>query len=246
VENEMKVIGLLGGMSWESTADYYRIINREVRERLGGLHSAKIVMYSLDFGPVAGLQQKEDWQGLTALMADGAGILERGGADFFLICTNTMHKVSDDVERVVNIPLLHIVDATAAEIRKVGISTVGLLGTRFTMEDGFFHNRLSSGYGLEVVIPEESGRRAVHGIIYDELCRGEVRDSSREELGAVIEDLRADGAEGIILGCTELPILIGVGDSALPIFDTTRIHALGAVDLALGEGPAPGAAGRTP
>jgi len=241
----MKVIGLLGGMSWESTADYYSIINQEVRKRLGGLHSAKIVMYSLDFGPVAGLQREGDWQGLTAMMAEGAGILERGGADFFLICTNTMHKVAEEVERVVDLPLLHIVDATGAEIRNRGISAVGLLGTRFTMEDGFYRERLSSGYGVEVIIPEEPGRRAVHDIIFDELCRGEVLDSSRERLTTVIEELRAGGAEGAVLGCTELPMLIRAGDSSLPIFDTTRIHAMGAVDLALGAGPVTIRAGGT-
>jgi aspartate racemase len=229
----MKTIGLIGGMSWESTMEYYRIINEAVRERLGGLHSAKIVMYSVDFEEIEQLQYEGRWDEATNLMIDAAKRVERGGADFVLICTNTMHRMADDVARNVSIPLLHIADATAERVVSSGLARVGLLGTKFTMEQDFYKGRLVEKYGLEVLIPNELDRQIVHNIIYRELCLGEIKNSSREQLKAIIKRLDDNGAQGVILGCTELPLLIKQGDCPIPLFDTAAIHAEAAVEYAL-------------
>lgn len=230
----MKVIGLIGGMSWESTAEYYRIINESVKERLGGLHSACILLYSVDFHQVEVLQQEGRWQEATELLLDAARRVQRGGADFALICTNTMHKVADEIEAAISIPLLHISDATASEIGRRDLTRVALLGTKYTMEDDFYKGRLVGRHGLQVLIPPEKERDAVHRVIYDELCVGNIAAASRAELVGIIHGLGKRGAEGVILGCTELPLLIKQEDSPLPLFDTTAIHALSAVDFALG------------
>jgi len=229
----MKTIGLIGGMSWESTAEYYRIINEAVKERLGGLHSARIVMYSVDFEEVEQLQRQGRWDQATDVMIDAAKRVERGGADFVLICSNTMHKMAGDVAANINVPLLHVADATAERITSLGLETIGLLGTKFTMEQDFYKGRLSEKFGLQVVVPNESERDIVHNVIYKELCLGEMRDSSREQLKTIIAGLSNGGAQGIILGCTELPLLIRQHDCSVPLFDTTVIHAKAAVDYAL-------------
>jgi len=231
----MKTIGLIGGMSWESSIEYYRIINQGIREKMGGLHSARSLMYSVDFAEIEVLQHQKRWQEATEMMKDAARSLEAGGADFVLICTNTMHLMAESVERAVSIPLLHIADATADAVRKSGMSTVGLLGTRFTMEEDFYSGRLSQKHGLEVFIPQEDERQRVHDIIYDELCCGTIKDPSRMEFVRIIEGLSARGAQGIILGCTEIGLLVKAGDSSLPIFDTMEIHARAAVDFALSD-----------
>ena len=229
----MKTIGLIGGMSWESTLEYYRLINLEVKKRLGGLHSAKIVMYSVDFHEIEILQREGRWSQAGAMLAEAAVRIEKAGADLLLICTNTMHKVARLVQESVSLPLIHIADATGEEIVKQKIKKVVLLGTRFTMEQDFMKGRLSSKYGLEVLIPDENGRNLVHGIIYDELCLGTIDEESRKRILGIIEKMKEDGAEGIILGCTELPLLIKGEDASLPLFDTTLLHALQAVDAAL-------------
>ena len=229
----MKTIGLIGGMSWESSVEYYRIINETVRDRLGGLHSAKIVMYSVDFAEIHALQHQGQWQAATQLMMDAARRVESGGADCLLICTNTMHKMADDVQQHITIPLLHIADATAVSIKARGLRRVGLLGTRFTMEENFYRGRLISRHGLDVIIPNDEERGIVHRIIYDELCQGEIRPSSKAQYVRIMENLVRNGAEGIILGCTEIGLLVGGGDSAVPLFDTTKIHAVAAVEYAL-------------
>jgi aspartate racemase len=231
----MKTIGLIGGMSWESTAEYYRIINEAVRERLGGLHSAKMLLYSVDFQEVEDLQQRGDWGAAAGLLAGAARNLERGGANFVLICTNTMHKVAAEVEKAVTIPLLHIVDATAEKIKEVGIRRIGLLGTRYTMEEDFYTGRLVTKHGLQVLTPPEADRTLVHRVIFEELCLGKVVAESRAEFSRIIADLAAARAQGVILGCTEISLLIKAGDSHLPLFDTTEIHARRAVDLALAD-----------
>lgn len=229
----MKTIGLIGGMSWESSQEYYRIINREVRARLGGTHSAKSLMWSMDFAEIEHLQHQGQWDELTKLMIEAAQNLEKGGADFILICTNTMHKMAADIERATSIPLVHIADPTAEKIKAAGFSKVGLLGTAFTMEQDFYKGRLTERHGLEVLIPDDADRKTVHDIIYQELVVGDVSDASREKYRAVIERLVARGAQAIILGCTEIMLLIGQQDSPVPVFDTTRIHAEAAVDWAL-------------
>ena len=229
----MKTIGLIGGMSWESSVEYYRIINETVRARRGALHSAKCVMYSVDFAEIAAFQHQGRWKEATELMIDAAGRVERGGADFVLICTNTMHKMADDVRRNIGIPLLHIADATAAEIRERGLERVGLLGTKFTMEEDFYKGKLIEKHGLEVLIPDGEEREAVHRVIYDELCVGEIRETSRKRYVAVVENLVGRGAQGVILGCTEIGMLVGPGETDVPLFDTTKIHAVAAVDRAL-------------
>lgn len=229
----MKVIGLIGGMSWESSAEYYRIINQEVRRRLGGVHSARSLMWSMDFGTIEQLQHAGDWPALTAEMAAAARRLEAGGADFIVICTNTMHRMADAVSAAVAIPLLHIADPTARRIVSAGLRRVGLIGTAFTMEQDFYRGRLAAQFGLDVIVPDEADRRTVHGIIYHELVAGIVRDESREAYRAVIRRLVERGAEAVIMGCTEIMLLISQADSAVPVFDTTEIHALSAVDLAL-------------
>ena len=228
----MKTIGLIGGMSWESTAEYYRIINEAVKERLGGFHSAKIVMYSVDFKEIRELQLEARWDEATNLMIDAARRVERGGADFVLICTNTMHKMAEEVEASISIPLLHIADVTAERIISSGLKKVGLLGSAFTMEQDFYKGCLINKYGLEVVIPSQIKRQVVDNIIFNELCLGEIRDSSREQIKTIMGNLVDDGAQGIILGCTELPSLIKQKDCSVPLFDTTAIHAKAAAEYA--------------
>ncbi|PSM38988.1 aspartate/glutamate racemase [Streptomyces dioscori] len=228
----MKTIGLIGGMSWESTAEYYRLLNEFTRERLGGLHSARCVLYSVDFAEIEQMQVQGHWAEAAEILAGAARSLEAAGADLMLICTNTMHKVADAVEAAVSIPLLHLADATADAVRASGLSRVGLLGTAFTMEQDFYRGRLEAG-GLHVSIPNSEQRTVVHRIIYDELCLGVVTDESRTAYRKVIEDLAAAGAEGIILGCTEIELLIGSADSPVPVFPTARLHAAAAVDAAL-------------
>lgn len=229
----MKIIGLIGGMSWESSAEYYRIINETVKERLGGLHSGKILMYSVDFQEIEQLQHAEKWNEATQFMTDAARRLEKGGAEFVLIGTNTMHKMADEVASAINIPLLHIADAAAAAIKEKGIQKVGLLGTKFTMEQDFYKGRLADRYHLDVLIPDIGDREIVHRIIYDELCLGQILDESRNKFRQIIQKLVKNGAQGIILGCTEIPLLVKSEDSPVPLFDTTLIHARKAVEYAL-------------
>jgi aspartate racemase len=229
----MKMIGLLGGMSWESSAEYYRIVNEAVKERLGGLHSARCLLLSVDFAEIEALQHQGRWDEAGELLAAAARRLEQGGADMIVLCTNTMHKVADAIAGAVRVPLLHIADPTAAAIRARGLTTVGLLGTRFTMEDDFYTARLVQQHGLRVLTPPATARELVHRVIYDELCLGVIRPESRAAYRAVMEQLAAAGAEGIILGCTEITLLVDASDSPLPLFDTTRLHAVAAVEAAL-------------
>ena len=229
----MKTIGLIGGMSWESTVPYYRAINETVKERLGGLHSAKVILYSVDFHDIERLQHAGDWDTAGAMLADVARSLERAGADFLVLATNTMHKVAASIEAAVAIPLLHIADPTAAEIKWAGHSRIGLLGTRFTMEQAFYKDRLRERHGLDVIVPEPADRDIVHRIIYEELCLGVVRGGSRDEYRRIMNGLVENGAQAIILGCTEIMLLVGDGDAAVPLFDTTAIHARSAADAAL-------------
>ncbi|WP_421288173.1 aspartate/glutamate racemase family protein [Aeromonas veronii] len=229
----MKCIGLLGGMSWESTVSYYQALNRGVRTQLGGLHSARVLLNSVDFAAIERLQHAGDWPATARLLAAEARKLQDGGADFLLIGTNTMHKVAPEIEAAIDIPLLHIADATATKLRADGITRVGLLGTRFTMEQDFYKGRLQERFGLAVLVPDEAGRERVHRIIYDELCLGEIRESSRAEYLAIIAELAAAGAEAVILGCTEIALLVGDARAAVPLYDTTAIHAEAAVALAL-------------
>ena len=229
----MKCIGLLGGMSWESTVSYYQALNRGVRAQLGGLHSARVLLNSVDFAGIERLQHAGDWPATARLLAAEARKLQDGGADFLLIGTNTMHKVAPEIEAAIDIPLLHIADATAAKLQADGITRVGLLGTRFTMEQDFYKGRLQERFGLAVLVPDDAQRERVHRIIYDELCLGEIRESSRAEYLAIIEALAAAGAEAVILGCTEIALLVGDARAAAPLYDTTAIHAEAAVALAL-------------
>lgn len=233
----MRTIGLLGGMSWESTIPYYRYINEAVKARLGGLHSAKIMLYSVDFAEIERLQHRGDWEAAGAVLAGAAQTLERAGADFIVLCTNTMHKVAPAIEAAVAIPLLHIADPTAAEIRKAGLSRIGLLGTRFTMEQAFYRGRLAERHGIEVLVPDEDDRDLVHRVIYEELCLGRVEDASRSAYRDVMRRLVERGAQGIILGCTEISMLVGERDASVPLFDTTAIHAAAAAGSALGDEP---------
>jgi aspartate racemase len=230
----MKTLGLIGGMTWHSTVDYYRLINEGVHKRLGGSHSAEIVMLSFDFEPVEDMQAKGDWPAMGRLMAGAARTLEGAGAEGLVICANTMHRLADDITAAVKIPLLHIADAAAGAVKRAGIGTVGLLGTRYTMEMDFYRGRLAAKHGLKVLIPDEPGRTAVHDIIYTELAHGTVREDSRRAYIEVIEALKRRGAGGIILGCTEIPLLVKEKDSPVPVFDTTALHAAAAVDFALG------------
>jgi amino-acid racemase len=227
-----RVIGMLGGMSWESTAHYYRLANELVRERLGGLHSARVVLASLDFAEIERLQVSGQWEQAGRLLAEEAVRLEAAGADLLLLCTNTMHKVADQVQAAIGIPLLHLADTTAAAVRAAGLTTVGLLATAFTMEQDFYRDRLT-GQGLRVLVPDAADRAEVHRVIYDELCLGLVREESRQAYRQVIERLVAAGAEGIVLGCTEIELLIGAADSPVPVFPTTRLHVAAAVDASL-------------
>lgn len=232
----MKTIGLIGGMSWESSLEYYRIINEAVKEKLGGLHSARCIMFSVDFSDVEELQHQGRWDEATELMIDAAQRVEKGGADFVVICTNTMHKMAEEVQKSIEIPLLHIADATADKIKEQGLKKIGLLGTKFTMEEDFYKGRLSKMFGLEVVIPNEEEREIIHNILYSELCLGEIRSLSKDKFIRIIKNLAARGAEGIVLGCTEIPLLIKQEDCEIPLFDTTRIHARAAVEYALKKG----------
>ncbi|MDD3448451.1 MAG: aspartate/glutamate racemase family protein [Gammaproteobacteria bacterium] len=229
----MKTIGLLGGMSWESTLSYYRLINEEVKARLGGLHSARICLYSVDFDPLEKLQQADDWEGIGRLLSAAARRVEAGGADFLLICTNTMHRVAPQLERQLAIPILHIADATAERLVADGIRRVGLLGTRFTMEQDFYRGRLADRHGLEVLVPEAAEREVVHRIIYGELCQGKISADSRRLYLDIIAGLAARGAGAVILGCTEIALLVRQEHTPVPLYDTTAIHARQAVDRAL-------------
>jgi aspartate racemase len=229
----MKTIGLLGGMSWESTIPYYRQINLRIRQQLGALHSAKIILYSVDFAEIEALQRSGDWHKAGEVLADAAFRLQLAGADCIVLCTNTMHKVSAAIEAAVTIPLLHIADATAEAIQQAGLKKVALLGTRFTMEQDFYKNRLTEGYGLAVLVPDEQGKALVHQVIYQELCLGVVNEASRQQYQHIMADLVTQGAEAIILGCTEIGLLVSPEDCAVPLFDTTAIHAQKAADWAL-------------
>jgi aspartate racemase len=231
----MKTIGLIGGMSWESTVPYYRIINETVRERLGGLHSAKVILYSVDFYEIELLQRSGDWGEAGRVLAQAAESLQAAGADFFVLCTNTMHKVADIIESAVRIPLFHIADATAQAIKKAGLTQVGLLGTRFTMVEDFYRGRLRDPHQLKVLIPDDADQGVVHRVIYEELVLGLVRDPSRTEYRKIIQRLVNHGAQGVILGCTEISMLVGPADSPVPLFDTTGIHARKAAEYALGK-----------
>ncbi|MEZ5535287.1 MAG: aspartate/glutamate racemase family protein [Thiolinea sp.] len=231
----MKTIGLLGGMSWESTVDYYRMINEGVKQSLGGLHSAKIILHSVDFDPIEKLQHQGDWAGTADILCEAARSVEKAGADFLLICTNTMHKVAPEVQAAIDIPLLHIADATAEALLAANVQKVGLLGTAFTMEQDFYKGRLQQQYGLEVLVPDTAGRGVVHEVIYQELCLGHVQDDSRTKYLQIIDRLAEQGAEAVILGCTEIGMLVKQADTAVQLFDTTAIHARRAVEFALAE-----------
>lgn len=232
----MRTIGLIGGMSWESTVSYYRTINRVVGERLGGLHSARIVLYSVEFGEIEALQRAGRWTDAGAILADAARRLERASAECVVICANTMHKVAPQIEEAVAIPLLHIADVTAQRIRAAGLTTVGLLGTRYTMEMDFYRTRLAERFGLTVLTPGPADRETVNRVIFDELCRGVVRDESRATYLQIVDDLVQGGAEGIVSGCTEIAMLLGPDDVGVPFFDTGAIHAAEAAAWALGDG----------
>jgi aspartate racemase len=229
----VKTIGLIGGMSWESTLLYYRQINETVQQHLGGLHCAKIVMYSVDFHEIERLQQAGDWHQAGSLLATAAQTLQTAGADFLVLCTNTMHKVAPAIEAAVRIPLLHIVDPTADELNKAGFRKIGLLGTRFTMEQEFYKDRLCARHALAVLVPCEQDRDVVHRVIFEELCLGKIVEESRQALRRVMADLTSQGAQAIVLGCTEICMLVGQVDSPVPLFDTTAIHARRAAEMAL-------------
>jgi aspartate racemase len=229
----MRTIGLIGGMSWESSLEYYRVINETVKARLGGLHNAVSLMHTVDFAQIERFQHAGDWDGAARVLVNAAQALERGGADCVVICTNTMHKLAARIEAAVKIPLIHIADATAERIKARGLKRVGLLGTAFTMEQDFYKGRLTDGHGLEVIVPREADRGIVHRVIYDELCLGITNPESKLEYTRIMRELVNDGAEGIILGCTEIMLLVGQDDSSVPVFDTTTIHAVAAVDFAL-------------
>ena len=229
----MKTIGMIGGMSWESSIEYYRIVNQAVRKKLGGLHSAKSIMYSVEFAEIEELQHQNQWDKLAEIMVEVGRSLERGGADFVIICTNTMHKLYDEVQQSIKIPMLNIADATAEKIKSDGIDRIALLGTRFTMEENFYKGRLVEKYGLEVMIPSPDQMETVHRVIYDELCAGLIKPDSKHRYAAIMQDMVAEGAGGVILGCTEIGLLVKPEDSPVPLFDTTEIHARAAVDYAL-------------
>jgi len=232
----MKVIGLIGGMSWNSTLEYYRIINESFARRLGGLHSARLVLYNLDFDEIQRAQHEGRWDNMASILVDAGNALKRAGVDFLLICTNTMHRVADDVERKVDLPLVHIVDVIGTAVKERQMNRVGLLGTRFLMEGNVYQDRLRDRFAIKVLTPGEEDINIVHQIIYNELCAGKIEPSSRRVCTDIISRLMNKGAESIVLGCTELPLLIRPGDTHAPIFDTTRLHAEAAVSLALAEG----------
>ena len=234
-EELMRVIGLIGGMSWNSTSEYYRLINELVAERLGGFHSANLILYSLDFDEIERAQREARWDDALTLLASAGSALKHAGADFIVICTNTMHKVANDMAERTGLPLLHIVDVTGDAIKERNLHKIGLLGTRFTMEEPFYRARLEEHFGIDVLVPEKGERATVDRIIYDELCQGSVKASSRHTCVQIIGGLVVRGAEGIVLACTELPMLIQASDVSVPLFDTTRLHAEAAVNLALGH-----------
>jgi len=229
----MKRIGLLGGMSWESSAEYYRLVNEATRDRLGGLHSADCLLRSVDFAVVEAMQRAGDWERAGALLAAEAATLQAAGAELLVLCTNTMHKLADAITDAVEIPFVHIADTTADAVHEHGLATVGLLATAYTMEQDFYVGRLRDVHGLQVLVPDEPDRKIVHDVIYEELCVGVVADASREEYRRIMSSLAERGAEGILLGCTEIDLLVGPQDSPVPVFDTTRLHAERAVELAL-------------
>lgn len=229
----MKTIGLIGGMSWESSIEYYRIINETAKDKLGGLHSAKSLMITVDFAEIEKLQHEGKWDEAAQILVKCAQDLERGGADFIVLCTNTMHKLADQIIVSVNIPFLHIADATAEKVISAGIRKIGLLGTRFTMEHDFYKGRLIENFGLDVLIPSESDRAVIHRVIYEELVQGKIVENSRAEYRRIMERLMTEGAQGIILGCTEIELLVDQEDSSVPLFPTTSIHAISAVEYAL-------------
>ncbi len=229
----MKMIGLIGGMSWESSIEYYRIINETAKGKLGGLHSAKSLMVTVDFAEIEKLQHEGRWDDAAQILIRCAQDLEHGGADFIVLCTNTMHKVADQIQAGIKIPFLHIADATAEKIKSAGLQKIGLLGTRFTMEQDFYKSRLTEKYGLEVLIPNNAERELVHRVIYDELCLGVVKNDSRNNYKEIMQSLVEQGAQGIILGCTEIELLVKQEDASVPLFPTSRIHAVAAVEYAL-------------
>ena len=232
----MKTIGLIGGMSWESTANYYRDINERVKQRLGGLHSARILLYSVDFQEIERLQHQGRWDEAGEQLGDIARRLEGAGADVVALCTNTMHKVAPAIEAALRVPFLHIADPTAQAVKQAGIGRIGLLGTRFTMEEDFYRGRLVQRHGLDVIVPDPAERETIHRVIYDELCLGKVEERSRRAYREIIAHLVERGAEGVILGCTEIAMLVSPADSPVPLFDTTQLHAVSAVDFALQSG----------
>ncbi|CNE27790.1 putative aspartate/glutamate racemase [Yersinia rohdei] len=229
----MKILGLIGGMSWESTIPYYRMINQQVKEQLGGLHSAKIILYSVDFHEIEQLQAKGDWHTAAKVLSDAAVSLKRAGAEVIVVCTNTMHKVADDIEAACGLPLLHIADTTAAQIKQQGINKIGLLGTRYTMEQDFYRGRLAEQHDIEVITPDSIDREIINRIIYEELCLGIITETSRQEYRRIIGKLEQQGVQGIIFGCTEITLLVNAQDAQVPVFDTTAIHAKTAAEYAL-------------
>ncbi len=229
----MKTIGMIGGMSWESSLEYYRIMNQAVKEKLGGFHSAPCILYSVDFDDVEKLQHQGDWESLTRLMIEAAQRVKKAGADFLVICTNTMHKMADEVQGAIQIPLLHIADVTAEAIKANGQSRVGLLGTKFTMEQDFYKGRLQEIHGIDVLIPEDKERQVIHDILYNELCLGEIKELSKGKFQSIIQNLVKRGAQGVILGCTEIPLIVRQEDYEIPLYDTTALHSRAAVDFAL-------------
>ena len=229
----MKTIGLIGGMSWESSLEYYRLINEGVKERLGGLHSAQCLLFSFDFAEIEALQMAGDWETAGRKLAEAASALERGGADVLVLCTNTMHKLTANIEAATHLPFLHIADATAAAIRADGLTTIGLLGTKFTMEHDFYRGRLEERFGLNVLTPDADDRQIIHEVIYDELCLGTIRDESRRAYLTIMDKLAARGAQAVILGCTEITLLVQPAHTAIPLYDTTALHARAAVEWAL-------------
>jgi aspartate racemase len=231
----MKTVGMLGGMSWESTVSYYKALNEGVKSRLGGLHSAKICLYSVDFDEIEKLQHQGKWSETALILAEAAKSVERGGADFLMICTNTMHKVVPEIESQISIPILHIADATAESLVQNGVTKVGLLGTRFTMEQDFYKGRISEKFGIDVVVPTADEQTVVHDIIYQELCLGEIKTESRDRYLKIIANLHAQGAQAVILGCTEIALLVKQSDTTVPLYDTTEIHAAHGVEWALGN-----------
>jgi aspartate racemase len=231
----MKTIGMLGGMSWESTVTYYQLLNQQIKHQLGGLHSAKIVLHSVDFAEIEALQHSGDWDKTAEILSEAARLIQASKADCLMICTNTMHKVADEILKEIDIPLIHIADATAEKLLENGVSKIGLLGTAFTMEQDFYKGRLTDKYAIEVIVPNSEQRKEVHDIIYNELCRGQISDTSRESYIKIIDSLINEGAQGIILGCTEISLLVKPEHTSADLYDTTEIHASKAVEFALAD-----------